>query len=371
MERGEGWSTVSDRSASSTSVPAKVRKRSSWAARKKKKKYLGLKLALGAVAAGALLFFQCAPKPAGKLPSEALAPPIAFKPPFRMNAQLVDLEKTIKLQADQPRLRIGVFVIEPDSGRYADINGHESFAAASMIKIPVLVALLAAVDKRQCDMNCLLTLRPELMAGGSGYLQWRPANSQVSLLEAAQLMITNSDNTATNLIIDLLGGTEVLNRQFTAWGLRQTKLAELLPDFPGLNKTSPYDLAYLLALVNQGGLLSESSRQFMLTTMEKTRIRTLLPPGLGVGARIAHKTGDIGCMVGDAGIVTSPQGKRYLVVAQVERPHNDRRANELIRQVSRTIYAAVVPNAMFAPEEKKSKAPALKPRRRHRHRHHA
>lgn len=293
---------------------------------------------------------------------------INVKPAFSMEKELTELETTLKLQSDKPRLRIGLFVVEPTSGRYVDLGAHESYAAASMIKLPVLVTLLIAMDRKQVTPKQLLTVRQDLVAGGSGYLQWRAVGSQVSLAEAAELMMVNSDNTATNLIIDLLGGADVLNRQFAALGLKQTRINNLLPDFAGTNKTSPFDLAYLLAVADNGGLISEDGKSFMFRLMERTRTRTLLPPGLGIGAKIAHKTGDIGGMVGDAGIVTAPSGLRYIVVGQVERPHNDRRANELIRTMSRTIYGAFVPDATFPPEETK-RAISHVHSRKHGHKH--
>jgi beta-lactamase class A len=76
----------------------------------------------------------------------------------------------------------------------------------------------------------------------------------------------------------------------------------------------------------------------MLNTMKKARVRTLVWPGLGPGAQFAHKTGDIGTMVGDTGIVTTSDGKKYYIAVQVERPHNDLRANALIRDASKLLY---------------------------------
>jgi beta-lactamase class A len=327
--------------------------------------YLGL--------AGLIVFLQGYSEPAeNPSASQETAVPVAAVavPPFRMNRELSELETMLRMQADKPHLRAGLFVVEPSTGSYADLNGHESYAAASMIKVPVLVAMLVALDKKMVAMDQLLTIRQDLVAGGSGYLQWRPIGTRIPLSEAAELMITHSDNTATNLIIENLGGIEPLNRQFAAWGLKETRINNLLPDFPGTNKTSPYDLAYLLGIADTGKILSADSRQFMFKIMERTRTRTLLPPGLGVGAKIAHKTGDIGGMVGDAGIVTAPAGQRYIVVAQVERPHNDRTANELIRSLSRTVYAALVPDAKFAPAEvARPSKNAGRTRHKHRRRH--
>ncbi len=129
-----------------------------------------------------------------------------------------------------------------------------------------------------------------------------------------------------------------MNKDFKTWGLAQTKINNFLGDFTGTNKTSPYDLVYLLGRVDRGELISKESREWMLGVLKKTRVRTLLLPGLGPGAQLAHKTGDIGIMVGDAGIVTTSDGKKYYVAMQVERPHNDLRANALIKDASKLLY---------------------------------
>ena len=66
--------------------------------------------------------------------------------------------------------------------------------------------------------------------------------------------------------------------------------------------------------------------------------KTLLPKGLGKSATIAHKTGDIGLMLGDVGLIDVPNGKRYIGVTMVKRPHNDPKAKELIQKISRLVY---------------------------------
>lgn len=281
--------------------------------------------------------------PAGHVAGTGAQSPVdvPVQQPFRLTEEIHDLAGVVRKECARPRLRAGVFVVEPSSGKYVNRSGRESFAAASMIKIPILVKLLAALDKREVNADQRLTIRSDLIAGGSGFLQWRPVGSTVGVKEAAELMITHSDNTATNLIIELLGGKDALNEDFLAWGLVETRINNQLPDFEGTNKTSPYDLAYLLGKIDQGALISQESRQFMYGIMEKVRTRTLLPMGLGAGARIAHKTGDIATMVGDAGIVTTPAGRRYIIAVQVERQQNDRRANQLVRDVSKIVYQYV------------------------------
>jgi beta-lactamase class A len=152
-------------------------------------------------------------------------------------------------------------------------------------------------------------------------------------------MIVSSDNTATNLMISLLGGTEALNQQFRDWGLESTVLRNLLPDLDGTNTTSSRDLVRAIALVDQGELLSLRSRDRLFNIMQRTINRALIPDGLGDDSAIAYnKTGDIGTSLGDVALVDVFNGKRYLVSILVERPFNDGRASELIRRVSGRLY---------------------------------
>ena len=302
--------------------------------------FSGQRLLLYIAFAALFVLFVGAAMPAGappdaKLLSKAVSAPSA---PLSLAYPMDGLKERLQEATNVPKLRTGIFVFDPKNGRYLDLNGYQEFAAASMIKLPILVSLIAAVDRGEVKLDQAVAIRQDLITGGSGWLQWRPAGSKVSVKETAELMMVVSDNTATNMIIDLLGGKEKLSQEFALWGLKQTRINNLLGDFEGTNKTSPYDLVYLMARIDRGELLSGDGRKWMMDVMQRTRIRTLLNQGLAPGATIAHKTGDIGIMVGDAGIVTAPSGARYIVSVQVERPFNDRRANALIRVVSKGIY---------------------------------
>jgi beta-lactamase class A len=151
-------------------------------------------------------------------------------------------------------------------------------------------------------------------------------------------MITISDNTATNMIIDRLGGIAKLNQRFRSWGLQDTVIRNLLGDFRGTNTTSSKDMVRLLAMLEDRKLLSSSSREQALEILRNTVTRTLLPAGLGPGADIAHKTGDIGFLIGDVGLITMPNGKHYLAGIYVRRPYKDVRGRNFIREVSALVY---------------------------------
>jgi beta-lactamase class A len=259
-----------------------------------------------------------------------------------------------------------VFLVDLDTGAYLDLNGASTLPSASLIKVPVLVAFFQDVDAGKIRLDEQLTMRPEMIGTGSGDMQFQAPGTKFTALQTATQMITISDNTATNMLIARLGGPAALNQRFQSWGLTSTVIRTPLPDLQGTNTTSPKELVSLMALVNQGELMSLRSRDRLLDIMRHTVTNSLLPQGLGEGATIAHKTGDIGSLLGDVGIIDMPSGKRYILAAMVKRPFNDYRAQELIRQISRAAYKTLsqpvaVPGsipAQLAPSQPGNQPPA-------------
>ncbi|WP_373540652.1 serine hydrolase [Chamaesiphon sp.] len=264
--------------------------------------------------------------------------PIIFAGVVPIGREMLALKSQIQaLAAKYDYLSPGMFFMEVETGNYLDINGEKSFPAASTIKLPILMALFQAVDAGKVRMNEKLTVRRDLITGGSGELQNRPG-AKLSVLQTATKMIVISDNTGTNMIIDRLGGRQALNRQFKNWGLRKTVINRLLGDFKGTNTTSPADLVRISALLAKRQLITESSRSKVLDILNQTANRKLLPAGLGKGAAIAHKTGTLGRLIGDAGIIEMPNGKLYLAGIFVKRSFNDLRARYFVQAVSKLTY---------------------------------
>jgi beta-lactamase class A len=256
-----------------------------------------------------------------------------------LSQEIIPLKTTVQnLATPYPNLIPGVFMVDLDTGAYVDINSNASFPAASTIKIPILIAFFQDVDAGKIRLDEMLTLQKEMIAEGSGSLRTQAVGSQYTALDIATKMITISDNTATNMLITRLGGQEVLNERFRSWGLATTMIRNPLPDLKGTNTTSPKELVDLIAKVNQGNLVSMRSRDLMLDIMRRTERDNLLPSGLGQGARAYHKTGDIGTMLGDAGLIDIPTGKRYIAAVMVQRPNNDPSAEKLISSISSAAY---------------------------------
>lgn len=270
---------------------------------------------------------QASPTPGNPSPSLQLTPEI---PGLKAQIQA--------LGTQYPTLTPGVFIIDLDTGAYMDLDGRTSFASASTIKLPILIAFFQDVDAGKVRLDERLTLKPGMIADGSGDLQYKQAGTKYTALEVATKMIVISDNTATNMLIDRLGGAQALNQRFRSWGLTTTAIRNRLPDIEGTNTTSPKELANLISIVQRGDLVSSQSRDRLLNIMQRNEINTLLPQGLGIGASIAHKTGNIGSLLADVGLVEMPTGKRYVIAVMVKRPFNDATAQDLIRKISRKTY---------------------------------
>ncbi|MGF1535175.1 MAG: serine hydrolase [Elainellaceae cyanobacterium] len=258
-----------------------------------------------------------------------------------LGAEMTTLKTDItEAIAAYPDLSPGVMILDLDTGDYVDIRANAPIAAASTIKVPILVAFLQSVEAGSIGLSDRLTMEEADIVGEAGEMQLQPAGTTYSALETADLMITISDNTATNILIRKLGGQSALNQRFSQWGLTQTQIAQPLPDIEGQNTTTPMEMVTLLTSISNGNLLSSRSRDRMFDILRNTRTDSLLPQGIPPDAAIAHKTGTIGQMLGDVGIIDTPQGNQYAIAVMVKRPHDDERAADLIRQVSTLTYDA-------------------------------
>ena len=259
--------------------------------------------------------------------------------PIHLTEELIPLkQKLAALDKKQAKIETQAFFIDLDNGKYVNLAGNISISAASLIKIPVAVAFFKDVDAGKIKLDEKLPMGKDVIANGSGDMQYQQGQKSFTALETVTKMITISDNTATNMLIKRMGGKAVLDQRFQDWGLTYTKIHNLLPDLEGTNTTSSQDLATILLKVHQGELISLKSRDRLLGIMQETKTRTLLPPGLEPGAIISHKTGDIGTVLGDAGIIDMPSGKRYIEVIIAKRPYNDIAARTLIQDMSRATY---------------------------------
>lgn len=259
------------------------------------------------------------------------------------NTRLSSLEDQLSnLAALYPSIHPSVYVWEYDTGNYVDINANEIFPTASIIKLPVLVELFRSIEKNQLTIYDEMPLTEYYRSEGSGSLQFKAANSTYTIDKLARMMITESDNSATNMLMARLGSMTDINTALREWGLKHTYVQTWLPDLGGTNHSTARDMAQILYNIDNPKFLSNSSREKIFDYMGHVHNNRLIAAGLPAGATFLHKTGDIGKMLGDAGIVYAPNGKKYIVVIFANRPHNSPLGKEFIVKASQTIYNNMV-----------------------------
>jgi beta-lactamase class A len=229
---------------------------------------------------------------------------------------------------------------------------------ASTMKVPVMLALFAAVDRGEMrlDQPVPVENRFHSIVDGSIYNLdpaedgdpdlYKAAGQSRPLEELIRRMIVRSSNLATNILIDRIGATRVtdLMRQLGAEDLRVLRGVEDQKAFDaGLNNvTTARDLLIALrALLPDApdAPWTPASREKMLDILRAQEFNEKIPAGLPPGTRAAHKTGDITAIHHDAAIVF-PEGEApYILVVLTAGFADQAEADRTIAEISRTVWA--------------------------------
>jgi beta-lactamase class A len=207
-----------------------------------------------------------------------------------------------------------------DAEDQLSLNADEVFPTASIIKVPVLLEFYRQAEEGTLDPVEVRPLGEEDKVGGSGVLQHLGAGSTALTLEDyARLMINLSDNTATNVVIDLVGMDNV-NRLLESLEMETTRLTRKMyakgldPDTVE-NLSTPRELTGLMELIQRGDGLSHHACGKALEALKLYKtgvIRDAVPAGLAV----ADKSGWMGGVECDTGIVYLP--KPYVVTVMAK-----------------------------------------------------
>jgi beta-lactamase class A len=284
--------------------------------------------------------------------------------------------------------KIGVAALHVESGWRTVYRGDETFPMASVAKLPMALAFLRAVDAGRFRLDSVVALTPaDHRPGGSRLFRHVMHTDSMPTLHALlDAMITESDNTACDYLLKLAGGPPTANRLIRELGLDGIDVTsyegDLILKWAGIDPEAtdtawtreriyakiqsvgketwdsartrlvndatdaarPESLAQLLALLQQGKILSRTGTDTLLAIMSRTvtgkgRIAALLPPGTPV----AHKTGTIGSVANDAGIVTLPDGTHLVVAILIKDSRVGVRARDrAIAEAAAVVYRRVV-----------------------------
>ena len=277
---------------------------------------------------------------------------------------------------------MGVAAVHVETGRTAWLNADEAFPMASTYKVPIAVRLLRMVDGRQLALEQRIDISMEEYSPGSGMLAklLDDPGLSVSVHNLLEIMLLISDNTATDRLLDAVGGGEAVTADMQVIGVDDLRVdrstIELIGDWLGVEnlpsaagkrwddyvqligdmpeeereraarafETDPRDtstprgMATLLAKVWGGGAMSATSSALLIDIMERcetgeNRLKGLLPEGTVV----AHKTGTIGRTTNDVGIITLPNNAGHVIMvafvkdSDLEVPERERAIAEAAR----------------------------------------
>jgi beta-lactamase class A len=209
--------------------------------------------------------------------------------------------------------------------------------SASLIKIPILAAFWDAVERGALDPVERVPLTAGTAVDGSGILAALEPGLTPTWRDLATLMIALSDNTATNVVIDRLG-LGAIQQWIDGAGLADTRLARRMRDQAAAaagreNVTSAADMLAILGEIAAGRCVSAPASAAMRAALEAQQHGDKLGRRLPTDVRLANKTGWIGDVAHDAGILVWPGGT--LVVAVLTRGLEPAwRASDLIGEVA-------------------------------------
>jgi beta-lactamase class A len=236
---------------------------------------------------------------------------------------------------------VGLWVRDLSDGWTWERNADGVFPTASAIKIAILAELGRQVEAGRLSLTDPVRLGAADHTGGSGILQYMgDGTTELSLGDLAVFMIQMSDNTATNVLIDRVG-MEAVNSFLDGIGLPETRLRRKMirpaDQAAGReNVSTPRELGRLVEMLHAGELASAEGTAEMLEVMAIPKGGTI-PGGLPGGVRVAHKTGSLGGVIVDAGVVLL-EGRPYVVSVMATLLGNSREAGPTLSEVVGIIH---------------------------------
>ena len=263
------------------------------------------------------------------------------------------LAQQIALIADGSQGRIGVAAIDLTTGQEIAVLGDQRFPMASTSKIAIAATFLEGVDRGRWSLTSEYPLMVPVPSKrfSSAVAPVRPGQ-YFTARELIDMMITRSNNQATDALLAAVGGPAAVNDWARRAGIENYNLtrdiATLVRDDGEYNpanyidtrdSVTPRDMAHLVAGLYQGKWLSASSRDVIVGAMERCRtgtrrIRGMMPSEV----MVAHKTGTLNNTSSDIGVITGPDGHSIAVAIYVTGQGTHANRDARIANIARALY---------------------------------
>ncbi len=250
------------------------------------------------------------------------------------------------------RRRIGEFPFDVavearrlDGTMYFLHRQNERYSAASVIKIPIMLATMREIERGALSLGTLLPAHAiDIVAASDTAGHARPGDT-FSIRVLLHAMITQSDNTASNILLSYLGFAKV-NAVIRDVGMSSTVLARYFMHFSTThdNLTSAHDMSTLLVRIYMGAtgedrtLASRASCRYIIDTMLEQEDGETIRAALPVGTRIANKTGELVTVRHDVAIVEPYSTNAYVVAILTHGIPDQDQAVDAIKEIAAEIH---------------------------------
>lgn len=241
------------------------------------------------------------------------------------------------------RQKAAVGVIDLNSGDVMFENGGKRYNPASVIKLAVMVAVFDCIENGRFGLNTLVTLQRNDKIPGAGALYYLPAGGQYSVQKLMDTMIIDSDNTATRMLINLVG-IQTLNRVIRDAGMMDTVVGTSnLLEAEGKNYSTVADISSLLYKIASRKIVSPWACDQMLAILCRQKSKWGLPHLLPADIVVAHKTGSLNLTRHDAGIVYLPSGP-YVITVFTQDVNTNEEGRRIVAETSYRVFQWMMQN---------------------------
>lgn len=257
----------------------------------------------------------------------------------RIEYDYSNLEREIDEILGKDASRYSAYVYYPDSKSEPLLYKPRPMRSASMIKVFVMAYAMEQISQGKLNFNDKLTITAGVKADGAGIIAGWANGSQITIKQLLEYMITESDNTATNMLIFHLGMDEI-NDYIQRNGYKDTKLQRKMMDYSlsfyeKMNITSAEDLGKLFGRIYSGQCVNEEYDEMMVDMLLDQKDVVCLPEALPE-TRVAHKTGELNNLYDDGGIVYTGDIDFVIVVMDEDVPIGIARENQ--KDIARAVY---------------------------------
>lgn len=254
---------------------------------------------------------------------------------------------------------VGVYVHHLDTGEVAAVRADELFPTASLIKTPILGALLAKVQAGELDYQAELTYGKERRYPGGDLLGSFADGERVALAKVAMLSITTSDNTAALWCQELAGGGAGVNEWLAGQGFSATRVNSRTPGREadrerfGWGQTTPREMAELLVRARQGSLGNPALSDELLRALSRIHFDGEALSALPPWVHTASKQGAVDASRSEVVLVDGPSGSWvFCAITKNQQDRSWRHDNEgyvLLRRLAARLWARYEPEHPYAP----------------------